>query len=142
MNTDGIALGSFSSQNEGYFDPWSYLNIMKKKAIYHGVQFIDGDVIGAEMFTPSPLVSSSCRIRSLTVQMANGGVKHIHGESFVNAAGAWGGKFVDMLATQASRTAKKDDDFSMVPTLLDVPQLHVFPYNHVKGAFSRYTVQD
>lgn len=33
LNTNGIALGSFGNQNEGYFDPWSLLAAMKQKVV-------------------------------------------------------------------------------------------------------------
>jgi hypothetical protein len=33
-NGGGIVMGSHSTHNEGYFDPWSYLHAMKKKVSF------------------------------------------------------------------------------------------------------------
>ncbi len=33
LNTTGIALGSYGTKNEGYFDPWSLLSALKLKVI-------------------------------------------------------------------------------------------------------------
>jgi FAD-dependent oxidoreductase domain-containing protein 1 len=49
LNTDNIALGSFGRENEGYFDPWSLLTALKAKAISQGVDYIDGEVIHAQV---------------------------------------------------------------------------------------------
>ena len=45
LNTEGIALGSYGYENEGWFDPWSLLSALRLKAIDLGVHFIHGDVI-------------------------------------------------------------------------------------------------
>jgi hypothetical protein len=34
LNTTGIALGSYGTQCEGYFDPWSLLSAMKQKVSF------------------------------------------------------------------------------------------------------------
>ena len=44
LNTDGIALGSYGYENEGWFDPWSLLSALKFKCIELGVDFVHGDV--------------------------------------------------------------------------------------------------
>lgn len=31
LNIEGIELGSFGRENEGYFDPWAYVLALKKK---------------------------------------------------------------------------------------------------------------
>ena len=33
LNTSDIALGSYGSKNEGYFDPWAFLTAVKKKVV-------------------------------------------------------------------------------------------------------------
>ena len=44
LNTDGIALGSYGYENEGWFDPWALLVGLKIKAQDFGVQFLEGEV--------------------------------------------------------------------------------------------------
>lgn len=48
LNTDGIALGCFGLENEGWFDPWSLLMGFKHKAQHLGVEYVDGEVINFE----------------------------------------------------------------------------------------------
>ena len=45
LNLDGIALGSYGYENEGWFDPWALLSALRLKAIELGVDFVHGDVI-------------------------------------------------------------------------------------------------
>lgn len=37
LNIEGLGMGSFSSANEGYFDPWSFVKAMKNKVRIEGV---------------------------------------------------------------------------------------------------------
>ena len=34
LNVDGLSVGSYSSSNEGYFDPWEFVHAMKRKVLY------------------------------------------------------------------------------------------------------------
>jgi len=45
LNTEGVALGSYGYENEGWFDPWSLLSALRLKNIELGVHYIHGDVI-------------------------------------------------------------------------------------------------
>merc|ERR1719210_828111 len=44
LNTDGIAMGSYGYENEGWFDPWALLTGLKMKCQELGVHFIEGEV--------------------------------------------------------------------------------------------------
>lgn len=44
INTDGIAAGCLGLEKEGWFDPWSLLCALKKKALYLGAQYISAEV--------------------------------------------------------------------------------------------------
>lgn len=44
LNTDGIAAGCLGLEKEGWFDPWSLLCALKKKAIYLGAQYVNAEV--------------------------------------------------------------------------------------------------
>ncbi|XP_014672781.1 PREDICTED: FAD-dependent oxidoreductase domain-containing protein 1-like [Priapulus caudatus] len=48
LHTDGVVMGSYGVENEGWFDPWSLLSAFKKKAMSLGVQYIKGEVVGFE----------------------------------------------------------------------------------------------
>ena len=44
LNVDDIALGSLGMENEGHFDPWALLTMLKMKCQDLGVTFVHGDV--------------------------------------------------------------------------------------------------
>ena len=44
LNTDGIAMGSYGYENEGWFDPWALLTGLKMKAQELGCHFVEGEV--------------------------------------------------------------------------------------------------
>ena len=44
LNVDDIALGSLGIENEGSFDPWALLTMLKVKCQDLGVDFVHGDV--------------------------------------------------------------------------------------------------
>nr|XP_006815997.1 PREDICTED: FAD-dependent oxidoreductase domain-containing protein 1-like [Saccoglossus kowalevskii] len=46
INTDGIELASYGTENEGWFDPWCLLAALKQKAKSLGVQYVHGNVTG------------------------------------------------------------------------------------------------
>lgn len=48
MNTEEVALGCYGLENEGWFDPWSLLNSLKKRSIQLGAEYVEGDVEGFE----------------------------------------------------------------------------------------------
>jgi len=101
LNVDGLGLGSYGTKNEGYFDPWSFVNAMKAKAQSLGVVYVEGTVVGAK--TESVSSSSSRSIVSIDVREKSGGSRTIASGVFVNAAGAWAGKLVDLIASQTPR---------------------------------------
>lgn len=44
LNTDGIAAGCLGLEKEGWFDPWSLLCALKRKAKYLGAEYINAEV--------------------------------------------------------------------------------------------------
>lgn len=44
LNVDDIALGSFGIENEGCFDPWALITMLKTKAMELGVTYVHGDL--------------------------------------------------------------------------------------------------
>lgn len=112
LNTDGISLGSFSTSNEGYFDPWSYVNALKKKSISMGVTYIEGTVFGASINSTSSASGLTKRnISGIQIAKTNN-CKSLQSQevitltagNFVNAAGAWAGKLVDIFAKEAQKS--------------------------------------
>lgn len=103
LNTDDIAMGSYGNKNEGYFDPWSLVQALKKKAISLGVEYIEGSVTGGEI----SLKSKSTRAYNLShVTVQNKVTKKdtkLVAHTFVNAAGAWAGRLIDTFTSSFTR---------------------------------------
>ena len=51
LNLDGIALGSYGYDNEGWFDPWALMSALRLKTTELGVDFIHGDVYNVAHMT-------------------------------------------------------------------------------------------
>lgn len=46
INTNGIALGSYGLENEGWFDPWALLSAFRYKAMSLGAEYISANLTG------------------------------------------------------------------------------------------------
>ena len=90
LNTNGLVMGSFGTKNEGFFDPWGFVRSMRKKAQSLGVEYMEGSVIGAGM-------KENHSVDHLRISDGTGPVVYVSGSTYVNAAGAWAGRFVEML---------------------------------------------
>jgi glycine/D-amino acid oxidase-like deaminating enzyme len=79
LATEGIAAGAFGQSGEGWFDPPSLADLMRKAARAQGVTILHGEVAAIEI--------AGRGVKA--VSMADGG--RIDCGAVVNAAGAWGG---------------------------------------------------
>lgn len=95
-----VVLGSTSRSNEGYFDPWSLVSAMKRKAVSLGVDYIHGNVLGGK-FTGDGPTPTTYNIDSVDVELkggVGGSVVTLKADKFVNAAGPWASKLVESLS--------------------------------------------
>jgi len=79
LNTNGIAVGSFGYENEGWFDPYSMMMWFKKHGISMGVNFVDGEVIA---------INHNSNDKDVVVQ-SPGTVTTFDAPVVVNAGGCW-----------------------------------------------------
>ena len=129
LSTADLTAGSHSNDNEGYFDPWAFVSALKRKAQAMGVELVEGSVIGARLqeHSPSTAVIEAVKVRpSARAAAATAGVAaaatqrdfvggtllalapapfEVKGGIYVNAAGAWAGHIVQLLAADAQRPA-------------------------------------
>nr|XP_056716854.1 FAD-dependent oxidoreductase domain-containing protein 1 [Euleptes europaea] len=102
LNTDGVALASHGLENEGWFDPWTLLNALRRKAMSMGVYQSVGEVTSFscasnELVTADGMPIRFSRITYAHVQMPDS-IEHstIECALVVNAAGAWSGSVAEM----------------------------------------------
>jgi FAD-dependent oxidoreductase domain-containing protein 1 len=80
MNFDGLAAGSYGAKNEGWFDPYSLLSIMRKAALARDVEAIHDEVTA---------------IGRTTITLASG--QKLTADHIVNAAGTGAGRIAAMM---------------------------------------------
>ncbi len=97
----GITVGSNSTGNEGYFDPWSYVNALKKKSMSLGVDFIEASVVGGDLSADTK--SGAMEVTALRIKGPNGELGKIRSDTFVNAAGAWTSFFMNTLCEMSPK---------------------------------------
>ncbi|XP_064124956.1 FAD-dependent oxidoreductase domain-containing protein 1 isoform X1 [Loxodonta africana] len=102
INTEGVALASYGMEDEGWFDPWSLLQGLRRKVQSMGVLFCQGEV--------TRFVSSSNRMEDasgeevILKRIHEVHVKMDHSLEYqpvecaivINTAGAWSGQIAEL----------------------------------------------
>ncbi|XP_045127254.1 FAD-dependent oxidoreductase domain-containing protein 1-like isoform X2 [Portunus trituberculatus] len=98
LNVSGVAAGVLGRENEGWFDPWSLLIGLQRKAISLGTQYISGKVTGFSEETMDDVIlegtqqSNIKRITAAEVTLPSGETRTINFAILVAASGAWTGE--------------------------------------------------
>ncbi|XP_063715478.1 FAD-dependent oxidoreductase domain-containing protein 1-like [Symsagittifera roscoffensis] len=98
MNTDDIVGGSLGLENEGWFDPWSFLSALKRKNISMGVRYVQASIVsfpgifdrGVKLNVTSAAIGDPAYPSASPLSMVYAG-------EYVNAAGAWSGQLGRLL---------------------------------------------
>lgn len=99
MNTDDVALGSLGSRGEGWFDPWAYLCSLREKNKALGVRYLKAKPVNATC------CDISGRLQSIELLDLDANQKASVAVNFVvNAAGAYSGALVDLLARGSQKS--------------------------------------
>lgn len=115
ISTDGVALGSYGYENEGWFDPWSLLSALKIKCMELGVHFCHGEVYNfAHTITQEKIYQDtpedekedeSTRMKNRLVEahvhLPDGDVFPFNSSIFVVAAGAESGHIAHLMGIGA-----------------------------------------
>ncbi len=101
LYTDDILAATYSQgTGEGYFDPWAYVNALKREAQTYGVKVLEGLVVGAKMMSKGN--NGSHIIDALEVQHSKTSERSsLNVSQVVNCAGAYAGQITEMLARAA-----------------------------------------
>lgn len=81
LSTDGVSLGSLGLSAEGWFDGYSLLQALRRKAQAQGVRYVQADAVGVDTQASEGVQ----HIRAL--RLADG--QRLECSALVNAAGAW-----------------------------------------------------
>jgi glycine/D-amino acid oxidase-like deaminating enzyme len=92
LMTDDLALGSYGTKNEGWFDPWSLISSLRAKIKAKGVTIMKGNVVGMEGSTSSGQVG----VEKVRVETDGSTIVELGCGKVVNAAGAWADPVMQM----------------------------------------------
>lgn len=98
LDTTGIDAGVLGLENEGWFDPWSLLISLRRKAVSLGAQYIEGKITGLDyvvyddVYLETHYQSNIKNLRVAEVTLPNGEKRKISYAILVVAAGAWSGE--------------------------------------------------
>lgn len=113
LNVENIALGSFGTRNEGYFDPWALLQAMKKGAIARGVEYVTMEVGSIKM-------GAAGRIDSIGLSDGTS----VSANVVINAGGPQGGRIVRMCGPDVT-------PLPVEPRRRSMWQIHVASEEHI-----------
>uniref|UniRef100_A0A8C0ZPA5 FAD-dependent oxidoreductase domain-containing protein 1 n=1 Tax=Castor canadensis TaxID=51338 RepID=A0A8C0ZPA5_CASCN len=102
INTEGVALASYGMEDEGWFDPWSLLQGLRRKAQSMGVLFCQGEV--TRFVTSSSRMETSSGEQMILKRIYEVHVKMNHSLEYqpvecaivINAGGAWSGQIAEL----------------------------------------------
>lgn len=95
INTDGIVLGSYGVQNEGWFDPYALLVALKAKAQFFGTEFVHAEIIDFNFEYNLKTDESKCHY--VVIREPDGNVKHIEFSIGIIATGCNSGQIAKLL---------------------------------------------
>lgn len=126
LNRDGLAMGSYGEQKEGYFDPWIFVNAMKKKNVSMGVEYIEGDILSANLL-PVTTGSSEYTIDEVVLKRkSSSDTETLHATHVINCAGAWSGRLLNLFTRDLHR-AKAVHPLPVVPRKRCIFAFHCKP---------------
>ena len=144
LNTEGVALGSYGYENEGWFDPWSLLQAFRLKAAELGVDFCHGDVynfvhqwdfknyppnadLTVEEEISEELRRFQNRIAEVHVHLPDGDVFPITSGAFIIAAGPQSGHIANMASIGCG------PDLLKVPLPVEPRKRYVYNFHAPQG---------
>ncbi|XP_032216437.1 FAD-dependent oxidoreductase domain-containing protein 1 isoform X2 [Mustela erminea] len=102
INPEGVALASYGMEHEGWFDPWSLLQGLRRKVQSMGVLFCQGEVTrfvssSNHAETPSGEEVTLKRVHEVHVKIDHSlEYQPVECAIVINAAGAWSGQIAEL----------------------------------------------
>jgi len=93
MNVDDVALGSYGTSGEGWFDPLTFMRALKEKAKDSGVRYEDALILAAERDKETGNV-----VAIMVQNQKTGEIQTYHPKNVVNATGARAQSLMTLLA--------------------------------------------
>ncbi|KAI5705044.1 hypothetical protein M8J75_011372 [Diaphorina citri] len=136
LNTDDIALACLGLEKEGWFDPWLYLNAVKKKAISLGAEYVRGEVVdflrrrNNQVHYEGYDDGEYHSVNECVVRDEKGELKTITFAICVIAAGAYSGQVARMLKIGDKN---QEQGFLFVPLPVEPRKRYVYCFESPRG---------
>lgn len=127
INTDGIVLGSYGVQNEGWFDPLALLVAFKAKAQFFGVEFVHAEILDFNFKNDYHYEKTTCNY--VVVREPDGNVRHVEFGLGVIATGYESHKIAKLLGYGED----VDDWRSVVNFPIEPRKRYVYAFNSKDG---------
>lgn len=117
LNNDGLSLGSYSHEKEGYFDPWAFVAYMKHKAMALGATYTEGEVVDSVFSSDTTVTVSgattnkavNAKLKSVIMKNSKtGALSEVTGDVFINAAGAWSNNIISQMRAKNPKLVAAD----------------------------------
>ncbi|KAF2352807.1 FAD dependent oxidoreductase [Trinorchestia longiramus] len=137
MRSDDLAGGVLGVEGEGWFDPWSLLTALRRKAVHQSAEYVEAEVTGVEFVNDSSSISfvdghpsnSQLCIRKVNVKLPNGEQRTISPALVVLAAGAQTGNICyDMIGIGRAR-----EGLMAYPVPIEPRKRYVYCFHAPKG---------
>lgn len=128
MDVSDVEIGCLGLEKEGWFDPWSLLNILKVGAVDLGAQYIKGEVVDFMFSEKSDIVVEGVKgnyqgINQLAVKMPDGEQKTIEFAMCVIAAGSESGEVAQLAKIGVG------DGMLSIPLPVEKRKRYVYSFN-------------
>nr|CAI5844238.1 unnamed protein product [Callosobruchus analis] len=134
MNVDDVEVGCLGLEKEGWFDPWSLLNVLKKGAYEKGAQYINAKAVDFLFEAREDIIVEGVEqgtyegINSLVVEMPDGEHRTIDFACCVIAAGCKSREIAEKARIGTGR------GMLSIPLPVEKRKRYVYSFNCAKGA--------
>ncbi|KAA0202777.1 hypothetical protein HAZT_HAZT005059 [Hyalella azteca] len=137
MNTDGLAAGVLGVEGEGWFDPWSLLMALRRKAVHLGAQYIEAEVVDVKFKEAHEMISyldghptnADLCINQVSVRLPNQEVRTIAPAYVIMAAGHSSGS----LCYDLMGVGKAEEGLMAYPVPIEPRKRYVYCFHAPKG---------
>ncbi|KUF90881.1 hypothetical protein AM588_10003055 [Phytophthora nicotianae] len=94
INPDGVEQAILGMKDQGWFDPWAFLNAMKRKSVSLGVDVLEGEVKHFDLGGQNQIEKVHIEVKS-SPECGDMRFNSVRAGVVVNAAGCWSSKLLE-----------------------------------------------
>ncbi|POM80688.1 FAD-dependent oxidoreductase domain containing hypothetical protein [Phytophthora palmivora] len=94
INTEGVEQAILGMKDQGWFDPWAFLNAMKRKSVSLGVDVLEGEVKHFDLGGQNQIEKVHIEVQN-SPECGDMRFNSVRAGVVVNAAGCWSSKLLE-----------------------------------------------